>query len=191
MAGAHGEQLMTRVARVGEHAAEAGAQRLYVRLHAHARAALCPQQSLGKLRGPRPLALRPDDQGFAKSLFPPPERAPDVPVRIPESLRRVTYRALLEHGRQQIEERVAQGCATLLAGLERISKVQAQRGLTVGVRRSFCMAHPGILSSFAAEPGFTPRISRRGRMGACPRRSPRAAQLDISVAVGARRPDDG
>src|SRR3984957_15731016 len=187
MAGAHGEQLMTRVARVGEHAAEAGAQRLYVRLHAHARAALCPQQSLGKLRGPRPLALRPDDQGFAQSLFPPPERAPDVPVRIPECLRGVTYRALFEHGRQQLEERVAQGCAALLAGLECISKVQAQRGLAVGVSRGFWMAHPAILSPFAVEPGFTLRISRQGRLGA----SPWAAQLDISVAVGARHSDDG
>src|SRR6202789_1608478 len=157
---------MTRVARVGEHAAEAGAQRLDVRLHAHARAPLCPQQPLGKLRGPRPLALRPNDQGFAQSLFPPPERAPDVPVRIPECLRGVTYRALLEHRRQQLEERVAQGCAALLAGLECISKVQAQRGLAVGASRGFCMAHPAILSAFAAETRFTPRISWHGRAGA-------------------------
>src|ERR1700733_5977371 len=136
MAGAPGEQLMTRIARVGERAAEAGAQRLDVRLHAHARAPLCPQQSLGELRGPRPLALRPDDQGFAQSLLPPPERAPDVPVRTPECLRGVTYRALLEHGRQQLEKRVAQGCAALLAGLECISKVQAQGAFSVG-RRGF------------------------------------------------------
>jgi hypothetical protein len=166
MAGTHGEQLMTRVARVGEYAAEAGAQRLDVRLHARACAPLGPQQSLRKLRGPRPLALRPDDQGFAQSLFPPPQRAPDVPVRTPERLRGVTYRALLEHGRQQAEERVAQVCAALLAGLECIAKVQAQRGLAVGVHRRFCMAHPAILSSFAVKPGFTPRISWRGRL--CP-----------------------
>src|ERR1700733_10217592 len=102
MAGAHGEQLMTRIARVGEHAAEAGAQRLDVRLHARTRAPLCPQQSLGKLRGPRPLALRPDDRGLPQTLSPPPERAPDVPVRTPKCLPGVTYRALLEHGRQQL-----------------------------------------------------------------------------------------
>ena len=80
VAGAHGEQLMALVPRVGEHPSEVGAQRFDVRLHARACATFGPQQSLGKLRRPRPLALRPDDQRLAQCFLPLPQRTPDIPV---------------------------------------------------------------------------------------------------------------
>ncbi len=60
VAGADGEQLMPRVARIDEYTREIRAQRLDVGLHPDAGAPLGPYQLLGKLGGARFPTLRPN-----------------------------------------------------------------------------------------------------------------------------------
>jgi hypothetical protein len=70
MAGADNEDLVALIAGVREYACEVGPQSFDVRLHARARAPFRPQQSFGKLRRARSLALRPEDEWLAECLFP-------------------------------------------------------------------------------------------------------------------------
>jgi hypothetical protein len=65
-----GEELMAFISGIREYACEVGPQSFDVRLHARAGAALRPQQSFGKLRRARGLALRPEYEGLAERLFP-------------------------------------------------------------------------------------------------------------------------
>src|SRR4029077_13302434 len=97
-----------------------------MRLHARPRAPFSPQQPLCKLRGTRPLSLGPEDERFAEHLFPAPERAPNIAVRTPHRLRRMTNRAEFQNRGEQIEQRVAERGTALLTGLEGITQVQAE-----------------------------------------------------------------
>ena len=64
------EQLMARIARLGEYPRKIRAQGLDMRLHPRPRAPLGPQQPFRKLRGAGALALRPHDERLAELLLP-------------------------------------------------------------------------------------------------------------------------
>ena len=65
-----GEELVAFISGIREYACEVGPQSFDVRLHARASATFRPQQSFGKLRRARWLALRPENERLAQRLFP-------------------------------------------------------------------------------------------------------------------------
>src|SRR5450432_735960 len=117
---------MARIAGFGDDAREIGSQGFDMRLHARACPPFSPKQPFSKLRGPSALLLRPDDERFAQHLFPFPERAPNIAVRSPHRLRRMTDRAKFQDCSEQIKERIAERGAALFPRLERIPQLQAE-----------------------------------------------------------------
>jgi len=125
MASPNRQKLLLRIARIGNDAIEIGAQRLYVRLHAYASPSLRPYELLREFSRAGLLPLRPVDQRFTEHRFPLAQRAPDVTIGRPEKLGRVANRAGFGYGREQLEQRIAQGGATLLSRLEAVTQVNA------------------------------------------------------------------
>ncbi len=118
MARANGEQLVPRVAGLGENSREIVSQCFDVRLQARASPTLCPEQSLGKLGWTSALPLRPHDERLAELSLPFFKRAPDVPVRTPEHLCGVSDGTALEYGCEDLEKGIVDCSAALLAWLE-------------------------------------------------------------------------
>jgi hypothetical protein len=118
-----GQNLVPLVARIGKHAAQVGAQGLYVGLHPCARPALGPDEALCELCRPCLLPLGPGDERLTQCLFPLAERSPCVAIRSAECLGGMTDRAVLHDRREQLEQRITELRSALLAGLENVPQM--------------------------------------------------------------------
>lgn len=117
MTGANRQQLRALIAGIGQNASEVHPQSLDVRLHPRARPSLRPEESFSKARGPRPLSLRPCDEGLPQYSFPLSERTPDRAIGEPQVRGRVPDRASFDYRTQQLKKRVVQTRAVLVLSL--------------------------------------------------------------------------
>ena len=125
VAGVQGQHLLPAVQRVGQHAAQFGAQGFDVRREAHAGLRLGPQQPLGKGGQACGLALRPVDERLADGVLPFAQLAPHVAVAQAQGCSGALDAAAFVYGLQQVEQRVVDRGAGLRVGLETVLEVDA------------------------------------------------------------------
>ena len=132
MTRSRGQKKLPLITRVGDHACEVGAQRFEVRLHPRARAALGPEEPMRKLSETRTLALRPRDERLAEHAFPFSQRVPHVTIRRAQQSRGMPDRPAFQDRSEQLEKRILERGAILLAGLQRVTQVNAELPATGG-----------------------------------------------------------